>query len=44
MDTTDIDKRFWSAIEQERVTFENSKNNGNMSLPLKDNSETNNEF
>lgn len=28
LDTSDIDERFWSTTEQERVTFENSQNNG----------------
>jgi hypothetical protein len=28
LDTSDIDERFWSTIERERVTFENSQNNG----------------
>ena len=39
----EINERFWSAIERERVTFENSQNNGSVPLPLKDNPETNNE-
>jgi hypothetical protein len=43
LDTSDIDGRFWSAIERERVTFENSQNKGSTSLPLEYNSETNNE-
>lgn len=43
LDTSDIDERFWSAIEQERITFENNQNNGITSLPLEYNPETNNE-
>jgi hypothetical protein len=43
LDTSDIDERFWSIVEQERVTFENNQSNGSTSLPLEYNSETNNE-
>ena len=43
LDISDIDKRFWSIVEQERITFENNQNNGSTPLPLKDNSENNNE-
>jgi hypothetical protein len=32
LDTPDIGERFWSTIERERVTFENSQNNGRKPL------------
>lgn len=43
LDTSDIDERFWSTIERERVMFEKSQNNGSMPSLLKDNLENNNE-
>ena len=27
LDIADIDERFWSIVEQERITFENNQNN-----------------
>jgi hypothetical protein len=27
IDISDIDERFWSIVEQERITFENNQNN-----------------
>jgi hypothetical protein len=27
LDIEDIDERFWSIVEQERITFENNQNN-----------------